>query len=269
MKKIYLVFAATIISVGAFAQCTINSLAFGPPGNTNYAIIPDTITNIPPAYVGTSYVTDLQFHIQPDTTTGPPNPPGTWNITQVHIDSVTGIPPNFSFLPNPANGIFFTTSASPPGTGYGCVGVTGLAAPGQETGGPTSNGVYPLIVYYTATVVVFSINTPFPTNKTGYVLRILPANGINNPEAGIFSVTPSLPNPADAHTEFVLNAPTGGELQFTMYNVLGSVVRHENVSATKGSNHFELETSSLSAGVYMCTFRMGDAVVTRRITVSH
>ena len=58
-------------------------------------------------------------------------------------------------------------------------------------------------------------------------------------------------------------------MQFTMYNVLGSVVKKESVAATKGYNHYVLETSSLSAGVYICSFRMGDAVVTRRITVSH
>lgn len=265
MKKIYSVIAAAAISASAFAQCTITPLAFGPAGNTNYSIIPDTITNLPLAYVGTGYTTDLQFHIQPDTVTSL----GTFPIIQVQIDSVTGIPANFSFMPNPASGTFTTPTNSPPGTGYGCVAFTGMATAGQENGGPSSNGIYPLTVYYTGTVVIFSVPTPMPATKTGYFLHILPANGIASFEAGVFSVTPSIPNPTDARTEFLFNAPTGGELQFTMYNVLGSIAKQESVSATKGVNHFPLETSNLSAGIYMCTFRIGEAVVTRRITVSH
>ncbi|HET6990381.1 MAG TPA: T9SS type A sorting domain-containing protein [Bacteroidia bacterium] len=266
MKKIYFLFVATIFGSGVFAQCVINPSLFGAANNTNYSIIPDTITNLPLVYVGTGYTTDLQFHIQPDTVTSL----GTFPITQVHIDSVSGMPANFSYLPNPSNGTFTTPTNSPPGTGYGCVAVTGLAAAGQENGGPNLDGIYPLIVYYTGTVVVFNVPTPMPASKTGYKLHIMPANGVNNSlSAGVFSVTPSLPNPADAHAEFILNAPVNGEFQFTMYNILGSIVKQENVVATKGSNHFTLETSALTAGVYMCSFRLGDAVVTRRITISH
>ena len=258
-------FAASIIGASAFAQCTITPLSFGAPGNTNYSIIPYTIANLPLAYVGTGYTTDLQFHIQPDTVTSL----GTFPITQVHIDSVSGIPANFSYLANPSSGTFLTPTNSPPGTGYGCVAFTGMAAAGQENGGPASNGIYPLVVYYTGTVVIFSIPTPQPSVKSGYFLHIMPASGINSFEAGVFSVSPSLPNPTDAKTEFILNAVNNGELQFTMYNVLGSIVKTEKLTASKGQNRFDLETSTFSAGVYMCSFRMGDNVVTRRMTVSH
>jgi hypothetical protein len=266
MKKIYTVITGVLFVLAAHSQCTPNPALFGAANNTNYSIIPDTTTNLPIAYVGTGYNTDLQFHIQPDTVTGL----GTFPITQVHIDSVTGIPAGFTYLPNPSSGTFTTPTNSPPGTGYGCVAVTGLATAGQENGGPASNGIYPLVVYYTGTVVVFSVPTPTPSQKSGYRLHIMPANGINNSlSAGVFSVTPSLPNPADAHAEFILNSPNGNDFQFTMYNVLGALVKQETVSAIKGQNHFALETSTLTAGIYLCSFRSGDAVITRRITVSH
>lgn len=112
MKKIYTLFITSIIGSTAFAQCVVNPALFGGPNNTNYAIIPNTTTNLPLAYVGTGYSADLQFHIQPDTTVTSPIP-GTFDITQIKIDSISGIPSNFIYLANPASGIFTTPTATP------------------------------------------------------------------------------------------------------------------------------------------------------------
>ncbi|MDQ3111422.1 MAG: T9SS type A sorting domain-containing protein [Bacteroidota bacterium] len=268
MKKLYFLIASLTFGSFAFAQCTINPALFGPPNNTNYSIIPDTITNLPLAYVAQSYVTDLQFHIKPDTTVNQPVP-GTYPITEVHIDSVVGLPAGFSYLPNPSNGTFTTTSATPPGTGYGCVAVTGSPVAGQELGGPYNDGIYPLIVYVTATVEIFSTPVPSASTFEGYKVHIMPANNVPVIENNVFAVNFSAPNPSDIRTDFKFTTPNSGNMQFTMYNVLGSVVKKETVASSKGTNHYVLETASLSAGVYLCSFRMGDAVVTRRITVSH
>jgi hypothetical protein len=216
----------------------------------------------------TPYVTDLQFHIKPDTTVTSPIP-ATFPITQVQIDSVVGLPANFTYLPNPSNGTFYTTTATPPGTGYGCVAVTGSPAAGQEVGGPNSDGIYPIIVYFTGTVEVFSVPTAQPGTIEGYRVHIMPASSVPTVENTVFAVNFNAPNPADVKTDFRYTSPNAGSMQFTMYNVLGSVVKKETVSTSKGTNHFVLETSSLTAGVYLCSFRMGDAVITRRITVSH
>lgn len=268
MKKIYVLFASLVIGTAAFAQCTVNPSLFGPSNNTNYSIIPDTIVNLPLAYVGQGYTTDLQFHIKPDTTVTSPIP-ATFPITQVHIDSVSGLPAGFAYLPNPSSGTFTTTTATPPGTGYGCVAVTGNPTAGQELGGPNSDGVYPIIVYVTATVVVFSVPTPTTSTFEGYKVHIMPANSVPTVENTVFSVNFSAPNPADTKADFKYTSPNAGNMQFTMYNVLGSVVKKESISASKGTNHYVLETASMPAGVYLCSFRMGDTVVTRRITVSH
>lgn len=268
MKKIYFLLTSLIIGGTAFAQCTINPSLFGPTNNTNYSIIPDTIVNLPLAYVSQPYVTDLQFHIKPDTTVTSPVP-GTHPITQVQIDSVIGLPAGFAYLPNPSNGTFTTTTATPPGTGYGCVAVTGNPTAGQEVGGPNSDGIYPIIVYFTATIEIFSVPVTNPSTITGYRVHIMPASSVPTIENNVFAVNFNSPNPADVKTDFRYTAPNAGSMQFTMYNVLGSVVKKETVSSSKGTNHFVLETSSLTAGVYLCSFRMGDAVITRRITVSH
>lgn len=256
MKKIYSLLAVLALGTAASAQCVVNQSVFSGPND--YNIHPDTVTNIPDAWVGTAYVTDLQFHVQPDTVTSL----GTFQIVDIHIDSISGVPANFSYLPNPSSGTF-------PGGSYGCVGVTGMAQSGQETGGPNSDGIYPIVVYYTATVDVFSVMTPFPATKSGYKLHIYDPASVQSLEAANFAVAQNTPNPANLTTDFKISAPNSGAVQVTVYNVLGSQVKRETIAASKGTNHYTIETAGWAEGVYMCTFRMGNAVITRRITVSH
>ena len=256
MKKLYFVSILAFASLTAGAQCTIDTTVFSGPND--YRILPDTVTNLPVATVGVPYVTDLQFHVQPDTVTQL----GTFPITHVQIDSITGIPAGFSYSTNPANGTF-------PGGSYGCAGVTGLATAGQELGGPNSDGVYPIIIYYTATVNVFSVPQQFPTTKTGYKVRIQAANSVPMVSTITFTVGQNAPNPADSRAEFMFTNPTNGNVSFTLYNILGETVKQQNINAVKGENRFSLSTAELPAGVYLYTFRSGNSVVTRRMTISH
>lgn len=256
MKKLYFAAFFAFASFTAGAQCVINQSVFSGPND--YRILPDTVTGIPVVTVGVPYSTDLQFHVAPDTTT----PLGTFPISQVQIDSITGVPAGFTYSFNPTNGTF-------PGGSYGCAGFSGLATAGQELGGPNSDGVYPIIIYFTATVDVFSTPTDFPATKTGYKVRIQAANSVTATSSINFAVSQNAPNPSDKQADFNFTNPTNGSVQFTLYNILGETVKQNTISATKGDNHFVLNTSDLSAGVYLYTFRSGNATVTRRMTVSH
>ncbi len=257
MKKIFTLIAVVAVSLVANAQCTINPNVF--TSATDYGILPDTIVNLPVAYVATPYTTDLQVHVAPDTTV--PNV-GTFPIQDITIDSVSGIPANFSYLPNPANGVM-------PGGSYGCVAVTGNAVQGQEVGGPNNNGVYPLVVHFTATVLVFNVPTEFPATWDGYKLVIQPANSVSAENQVLFSVSNPAPNPSDRRTELRYSVPADGVVEFTMYNALGSQVQKKTLDARRGYNEFVLETGTLAAGVYMYSFKMGDTIITRRLTISH
>ncbi len=256
MKKLYTLLAFSILSIGAYAQCTINSSVFA--SSTDYGFVPDTIQNLPPATVGVPYVTDIQFHVAPDTTTAL----GTFPFIDVTIDSIVGIPANFTYNMNPSNGVF-------PGGSYGCAGLTGTAVSGQENGGPQGNGVYPIIIYATANVNVFSVPTAFPTTFTGFKVVIQAANNVPAMANVNFAVSQNAPNPADKNTEFVINNPNTGNVQFTLYNILGENVRQVNIYAMKGESRYTLATGDLPAGVYLYTFRSGNSVITRRMTVSH
>lgn len=268
IKKLLFTAALGISFAAAQAQCTINPNVFSSP--TDYGIIPDTITNLPLAYVGTPYVTDIQFNVDPDTVVNQP-PFGNINvdITQVHIDSVSGLPAGFSYTSNPSNGTITTTSATPAGTGFGCVQLVGTATPGQENGGPGNNGIYPLIVYYTGTAIVLSVPTQVPATETGYFLHIMAANGFRTDELTRFSVSSPMPNPALAKTTIQFNTLHAGQVEFVLYNVLGSEVKREKIKSDKGINNYQLDVSTLPSGMYIYSLRDGDKMLTRRMTVSH
>lgn len=259
MKKLYFASILSIASLTAGAQCVINQSVFSGPND--YRILPDTVANLPMATVGVGFTTDLQFHIQPDTTVTTPIQ-GTFPITQVGIDSIVGIPANFTYSTNPSNGIF-------PGGSYGCAGVTGMAVAGQELGGPNADGIYPIVIYCTAVVNIFSVPTQMPFTKTGYRIAVQGATSVPAMANVNFAVNQNAPNPSDKQTDFNFTNPNNGSVQFTLYNVLGETVKQSNIAAVKGENRFTLNTADLPAGVYLYTFRSGSSVVTRRMTVSH
>lgn len=252
MKKLLAIAFCVSAFTAANAQCTINT-SYTVPG-----IYPDTVTNLPIAYVGTGYTTDLQFRVLQDTVTQL----GTFPVQDAHIDSIVGIPAGFNYTFNPASGTF-------PGGSNGCVQVTGLATAGQENGGPQSNGIYPIIVYYTATVVVFTVPTAFPTTKTGYRIQIVNNVGMKDEDLSHFSVSAPMPNPATGKTDIHFNTLQAGDVEFTLFNVLGSEVKKETIKADKGINNYRLDASALAAGMYIYSMREGNSLVTRRLSVTH
>jgi Secretion system C-terminal sorting domain len=252
MKKLYSLFAGICIVTAAYSQCIINT-SLTVPG-----IYPDTITNLPLAYAASNYATDIQTRVAVDTITSL----GTFPFQDVVIDSVVGLPVWVSYLPNPSSGVF-------PGGSNGCIYIQGTPPVGAENGGPLSDGVYPITVYTTATVLIFNAPVEYPFVKTGYKIHVLPANSVPTVESFKFGVAQAGANPADLNSEFRITAANTGTCQFTMYNILGEMVRQENVPTLKGTNNYKVETGTLTDGVYLCTFRMGNAVITRRITVSH
>lgn len=253
MKKLLLaVSLGFTMFTAANAQCVINT-SYTVPG-----YYPDTIQNLPFAYVGTPYGTDLQFKVKPDTVTQL----GTFPILQIAIDSVVGMPAGFSYTPNPTSGVF-------PGGSNGCVWISGNPTSGQELGGPNNDGVYPITVFFTATVSVFTIPTDFPGTQPGYKIHIFPPNGLKEADLNKFSISQPMPNPASGRTDFQFNTLQGGEVEFTLYNVLGSEVKKEKIKADKGVNRYHLDVATLAPGVYVYALRQGSNVVTRRLTVTN
>jgi hypothetical protein len=255
-KKLLLIAAFFAAFAGStFAQCVINT-SYTQPG-----YYPDSAHGIPPAFVGISYNTTVQVKVVKDTTV---QPYGAIHVNYVQMDSIRGLPSNFMTTTNPANGNF-------PGGSNGCILIYGTATVGQNLGGPTSNGVYPITVYYHSNDQIPGLGAVnVAGKKTGYRLNILPASaqGVNEAEMDKMSVFQNTPNPSNNTTEIQYWMPTSDNVEFRVFNVLGNLVSNKMIHSDKGNNKFTYETASLAPGIYLYSLRLGQNTITKRMVVS-
>jgi hypothetical protein len=255
MKKLLVLSFSLFMLVGmASAQCTPD------PSKTSPGYYPDSATGIPPAYATVAYSTIVQVRTPKDTVV---QPYGSIHVNYIQLDSVKGLPSGFTYATNPTNGNF-------PGGSNGCILLTGMPTVAEETGGPASNGKFPIVVYYHSNVtvpVVGTVNQP-GTNKY-YHITVLPmAAGIVENENDKFNVQPNSPNPADLRTDIHYWMPVTDDVEFRVYNVLGSLINSKMIHSDKGNNKYTLDTSTLTPGIYLYSVRSGNKTISRRMIVS-
>ncbi|MEP7170064.1 MAG: PKD domain-containing protein, partial [Bacteroidota bacterium] len=163
MKKVILMFCM-MGSIGhAVAQSCTPDVSITEPG-----MYPSTTTNLPYAYMGVPYSTSVQFKVLTDTVIS-----GTYvTVTDVTLDSVSGMPPGFAFTSNPANRVF-------PGGSNACASLFGNPQAGQ-------GGTYHLVVHLTVRGIAFGfIHVTQAQTVTGYKIVI------NSPPFAHFTGTPT------------------------------------------------------------------------------
>jgi hypothetical protein len=254
MKKTLLLVSAFLLTLTfqVAGQCTINTTytAAGYYPASGWLGAPVTV----------AYNQVVQVKVLSDTTV---SPYGTIHVNYVQMDSVKGMPAGFSFTTNPSNGNF-------PGGSNGCLSLTGNPTSGQELGGPTSNGKYPLTVYYHANLQVPIVGaTNQASTNTKYSIVLIPfVAGIEENQLDQFSVFQNTPNPAGAFTDISYWMPTAGTIEFQVYNVLGSAVTMRTIHSESGNNKFTFDTSSLTPGIYLYSMKVGNKTVSKRMIVS-
>ncbi len=232
------------ISLTASAQCTPDT-SISIPG-----LYPDTITGLPAGTVGTPYNQVIQVVVFTDTTfNGLPV-----LITNITITSVSGLPPGITYQCVPSNCVF-------PGGGNGCILLTGT---------PTTTGNYPIQVNLDVNGTTFGIPLPSqPAVLNGYSILVNQSTGLTTLSSEpVFKLLPNYPNPANEYTEVSFTTPVGGDFKFSIYNILGREVYAQDVRAKRGLNTNRVNTSEMSAGVYLMLLDNGREVITRKMVVS-
>ena len=72
-----------------------------------------------------------------------------------------------------------------------------------------------------------------------------------------FSLAQNYPNPFNSSTIIEFNAPEAGSAGLTIYDVTGSVVHSEVITATRGKNTFQFDGNGLQSGVYLYVLDFG------------
>lgn len=253
MKKILLaVLLIFTIGIKSWAQCTPTW-----PTGGGHGIIPDSATNLPHANEGMAYNATIQFFTPLDTLYLGTIPVTIDNVT---ITGVTGLSviPNispFTYVPNPANGVF-------PGGSLGCINLTGTPSIG-------SAGTYFLTVAVTANAHITGSSQALTQPYTiGYYKIVVDQNtAVPSISTSKFDLSQNFPNPFNYKTNISFNMPAKGYAAFKVFDLIGNVLFEKYIDAKIGINTINYDASDLAEGVYFYSISTGSGSLTRRLII--
>jgi hypothetical protein len=248
IKKLLSVFAIIAIgTTGAHAQCTpdISCLA----ASVGYGVCPDSATGLPTGTVGIPYTAVVSFKIPTDTDDfGVPG--GTLN--NVTVDGVDSLAPGLSYSCSPVSCIFN-------GGTNGCILISGT---------PTAVWNKTIIVHATGNATVFGFPLAQPTTNEQYRSVVNAPAGIETLDLSKFDVEQNAPNPFDDKTEIRFSSVDQSNIEFKVFNLLGSVVYSNSFKAEKGVNKIMISAHSFAPGAYIFSVRNGNKTITKRMIVA-
>jgi hypothetical protein len=233
-----------VINAGGSVGCTPNLT--GPGGD----IVPDTLINLAVATQNSSYSSTIQVYVPTDTVVAPL---GQLQIQDFTLDSIGGLPSEFSYSSNPASGVF-------PGGSAACLDLTAANVTSPV-------GTYPLTVNVTATVVTPFGPVPQASVINGYKIIIQGPIGYITYDANSFGIMANFPNPATENTTILFGSDKNTAVSLNVYNAIGTLVHSAKMNATQGQNSFAVSTSNFANGNYIYTLSNGNAVVSGKFIV--
>jgi hypothetical protein len=228
-----------VVAATASAQCT-------PGAYTTPGIYPDSATNLPHATVGIAYSTVMTAVIPHDTMGLP--------FDSIGVVSLTGLPAGFSYVTNSPSG--YWAGGPVGGVNTGCLLITGNPTSGQE-------GTYPLTINIDAVV----IGTHNASVLSYYKIIIDPPSSIIDIVQGQFPLMQNVPNPFVYNTIIEFNAPSVETYQFSVINVIGEEVYHQNINAVTGKNVINFSGSELPSGIYLYKLSNQNSTLTKRMKI--
>ncbi|MFH0867233.1 MAG: T9SS type A sorting domain-containing protein [Bacteroidota bacterium] len=243
MKK--LLFSALLVLAVAI---TASSQPCTPGPYISPGIYPDTITNLPTAYVNLPYGTVVTVVIPVDTNLGGFDIP----IDSIGIVDWSGYPAGFIYTPNTATGFW-------PGGSSGCVLISGT---------PTiaDTGLYHLVFY----VDGYVMGSPVPMSDSALGYKILvkdTALGVPDNNISEFTLLQNTPNPFSHKTKIEFTSPVVETYKFSLINVIGEEVYSQSINAVTGKNIFEFSSSGLPSGIYLYKLGNKTSTITRRMII--
>lgn len=250
MKKITLLICIFLSGYTAFAQC-VPDVTITQPG-----IYPDSATGLAPGLVGQPYNQVMQIKVPLDTPVVYLGFTLTATIQSIQLMSFTGLPPGITYACNPGTCIF-------PGGSNGCVLLSGT---------PNTPGVYnpEAIVKTTASVVLFGQTIILTQNDTvNYYTIVIGVTGLSEINPSVLNLGQNYPNPVLSKTMIDFYAPSNGDYQFKLFNLIGKEIQSQWLNVNKGINTIEVNVKDLPPGVYMYSLSGNSATLTRRLVIQH
>ena len=240
------------IGIKSWGQCTPSWPTGGGAG-----ISPDSATNLPHAFEGIAYDATIQFKAPLDTLYQGTIPVIIDDITITGVTGLSAIPniSPFTYVPNPANGVFLGGSVS-------CINLTGTPSIG-------SAGTYSLAVAVTAHAHITGTTQPLTQSYTitYYKIVVEPNTSVPSISNSKFDLSQNFPNPFNYKTNISFNMPSKGAATFEVFDLIGNTIYKKYIDAKFGINTINYDASDLSEGVYFYSVSTGSGTLTRRLIV--
>jgi len=219
------------------------------PLGSSYGVCPDSTTGLATGMVGVAYSDNLSVRIPSDGTDfGYPSA----TIDSVKITAVDSLAPGLTYACNPLSAVFL-------GGTTGCVHISGT---------PTVIWNHRITVKMTVYGRISGIPATIPFTNNQYKSIVTGTTGIETADITRFDVDQNVPNPFADKTEIRFSAVNAGNIDFKIYNILGTLVYSNKVKAEKGTNTIKVEANSFASGVYIYSLSNGDKTITKRMIVA-
>jgi hypothetical protein len=121
-------------------------------------------------------------------------------------------------------------------------------------------------VYY-LTVYIDSYDN-YPHNDTMKIKRYTETVGIHSIDGtDAFTLGQNIPNPANENTLINYSIPEAGEVIFHVHSISGQLLYSKTIEAQRGNQSIELNTSTLSAGIYFYSTEYKGQRIVKRMNV--
>ncbi len=273
MKKFLLFITLLSINISAFAQANpftpalgaLPNYTVGSPYSTNIAMsaIPSSLT-VNTADLAAS-VPALQQFIS--------FLPATLDITITSVTyNVTGLLSGLDATCNPS-GCTYNAGASGSidieGTTSDAVGTDTLRIKSLTTGSTvvTIPLVGDLPVSFPGTVQGQAV-PELPTLFDGGPYTLHTTNAVEQLEATSFDVIQNIPNPFTGNTTIKFSTPIAGNVDFTVFDMIGKRVYSEKIQAQAKSNSIVFNSEKINAGTYFYSLSNGTKTITNKMIVA-
>jgi len=254
MKRILLTLTLTCAFIGVNAQCTPD------PQYTNAGIYPDSAAGMPAAIVGQAYNEVITIITPIDTNVFFSGLPLTVDIIDILLDSVNGLPANFTY-----------DCASP---NCAFAGGSTTCAVLYSTINPTSAdiGSYQIFMYTTTTVDagLFGIQTQNDIIDYYYINIIdNTTSTMNQFDNFTFELKGIYPNPVNDQSKIQFIAGEPKDVIFSVFNYLGEKMDDQIIAANRGVNNIFIDANNYPNGMYLYSINNGRKIISKRMVIAN
>lgn len=277
LSTVLFIASVGVMNSSAQALCTSNISCV--PTDSTFGICPDSMTGIPNGTINQAYTVTMSIKIPATAVVAG----SSYNLTHLALTELkvdtstsgTAVWVDISVL-----GLTYDGSGANTPSG-GATGISGYTmtkhsywdAPGQScvivSGTPNKIGTFPIKIISQARAVFFGAGTwaAAPENND-YRLVVAAPSGIASMDLTKNDVSQNIPNPFSDKSEIRFTSVNSSDVEFKVFNLLGSVVYSSNFKSVKGVNTITMEANSFAPGVYMYSVKNGANTITKRMVVS-